>query len=85
MPGSPHLTKDKNEPSPRSNCLVWMMIRLKNRNLSLTGFISSSSYPIRLKFKLSEDSVLDVLKVATRRASLGGWIDTCLNLRRVRK
>jgi len=31
-----------------------MMIRLKDRDLSSAGFISSSNYPTHLKFKLGE-------------------------------
>jgi len=49
-----------------------MMIRLKNRDFSLTDFISSSSYSTRLKFKLGEDSEFDILKVATHGTSRGG-------------
>jgi len=89
------LAKDKDELSPGSNCLVWMMIRLKDRdlpstdfkdrNLPSTGFISSTNYPTYLKLKLGEDSGLDVLELAMRRAPLGGSIDTCHDLRWVRK
>jgi len=62
-----------------------MMIRLKDRDLPSTGFIFSSNYPTILKFKLSENSGLDVLEVATHRTSLEGSIDTCHDLRWVRK
>ena len=75
--GGPCIAKDKDELFPGSNCLVWMMIRLKDRDLPSIDFIFSSNYPTRLKFKLGEDSGLDVLKAATRRTSLGGSIDTC--------
>jgi len=71
--GSPCLAMDKDEFSSGS------------KGFPSTGFISSSNYPTRLKLKLSEDSGLDVLVVAMRRASLGGSIDTCHDLRWVRK
>ena len=51
----------------------------------MTEFIFSSNYPTHLKFELDEDSGIDVLEVATHRASLGGWIDTCHDLGWVRK
>ena len=75
----------KDKLSPRSNCLVWMTISLKNWDLPSTSFISSSTYPTRLKFELDGDSRSGVLKVATSRASLGSRIDTCHNFRRVKK
>jgi len=65
------LAVDEDELSLRDNCLVWMKIEFRDRS-SIIGFISFSNYPTRLKFELDEDSGLDVLKVATRRASLGG-------------
>jgi len=36
LSGSLRLTVDKDELSPRGNCLVWIMIRLKDRDLPST-------------------------------------------------
>ena len=51
----------------------------------IIGSDSFINHPIRLKFKLGEDTRLNVLKVATRRTSVKGWIDMCHDLGRVRK
>ena len=69
--GGPRFSKDKDELSSWSNCLVWMMIRLKDIDLPSTKFICSSNYSTHSKFELDENSGSDVLEVATRRASLG--------------
>ena len=46
---------------------------------------SSVNHPTRLKFELGEGIWLNILKVATRHTSVGGWIDMCDDFRRVKK
>jgi len=53
--------------------------------ISVIGLDSSINYLTRSKFKLDKSTRLDVLKVATRHASVRGWIDMFHNLGRIRK
>ena len=53
--------------------------------ISIIESDSSVNHPTRSKFELGESIGLNILKVATRHTSVGGWIDMCDDLRRVRK
>ena len=53
--------------------------------ISVIGSDSTINHPTRSKFELGEDTGLNVLKVATCRTSVRGWIDECHDLGRVRK
>ena len=53
--------------------------------ISVIEYDSSINQRIRSKFELGEDTGLNVLKVATRRTSVRGWIYMYHDLDRVRK
>ena len=74
--GGSCLAKNKDEHFSRSNYLIWMTIRLKDRDLPQM-ILSLLNYPTRLKFELVEDSGSYILVIATCHISLRGSIDTC--------
>ena len=53
--------------------------------MSVIGSDFSINHLTHPKFELSEDTGLNVLKVATRCTSIKGWIDMRHDLERVRK